>query len=191
MLKQAQWKFIAGQLCCTSRCLSAEGGHHVGNTAIGEFLTYTISVPETGTYDIRARVSATNDQSFIIFSFDGVDSTGEVAIPNTGGPESWSNIKIAEDVPLSQGVHQLRMDPLGNFNLDNFTVGDLPVPSTLVADVQGSATAPTVSNSDLAQTAYLSSSGVSPLELSTQHQELFNVRLEMKTRVPLIVVKSF
>ena len=153
---------------------SAGGGHHIGGTDTGEFLTYTVSVPTSGNYDIQARVSAANGVSSIMFSFDGVESTGAVAIPDTGSSESWSIITVAENVQLGQGVQQLRIDSLGEFSLDYFVIEESTSPIDLNVAVQGSDTAPSVSNSDLAQTAYLSSSAVSMEQISTRHQELFN-----------------
>ena len=169
---------------------SAQGDIYVGQTADGEFLTYTVSVPEDGNYDIQARVSAANGVSSIMFSFDGVDVTGAVAVPQTGSSESWSIITVAQNVVLSRGVHQLRIDTLGALSLDYFVIDESVSPLDISFAVQGSNTAPTVSNSDLAQTEYLSSSAVSSEQISTRHQELFNGQIgdeNSSTTVPGLV----
>ncbi len=153
---------------------SDAGDFYISDTETGEFVTYTVSVPETGTYDLRARVSATNSGSSIMFSFDGVDATGEVDIPNTGSSEDWAIITVAEDVLLSRGVHQLRVDTSGAFDFDYFTIGDVPLLIDLSVATEGSSNPPTVSTTDLAQTAYLSSSATSTQELILQHPQLFN-----------------
>lgn len=101
-----------------------EGGHQVGVTKDGEFLTYTVYVPETGNYDIRARVATLNDQANIRLSVDGEDKTGIVAIPNTGGWQNFTTVGLVGGVPLTQGVHQVRVDILGTFTFDNFEIAE-------------------------------------------------------------------
>ena len=92
----------------------------------GEFMTYTVNVPETKNYNIRANVSTTFDGGNIRFTFDGLDQTGEVAIPNTGSFRNYATITVAENVPLTRGVQQVKIDMLGSaFNLDNFSLDDL------------------------------------------------------------------
>ena len=154
---------------------STGGGHHVGNTASGEYLTYTISVPETGVYEIQVRASASNNASSVMFSVDGVDATGQVAVPNTGGSQDWEIFTAGQEITLTQGVHQLRVDTFGSFNLDNFTIAEVvPLSVDLSVATGNSSTAPRVSSSDLAQTAFLSSSAVSFQQLGSEHPFLFN-----------------
>ena len=152
---------------------STGGGHHVGDTDIGEFLTYTISAPEDGTYDIQARVANDSD-SFVRISTNGFNRTGFVAVPDTGSLENWTVFTVAEDISLTQGVHQLQVEFFGNSNFDFFAIGDVDIPSILSVAAGNSDTAPTVSSIDLAQTAYLSSSAVSNQQLGTEHPQLFN-----------------
>ena len=101
---------------------SAQGETYVGQTADGEFLTYTVNVPATGDYDIRAQVSAPAVGNSIRFLINGVDRTGLVAVPNTSGFEDWTNLTVARGVSLSQGVQQVRIDFGGEFTLDNFSI---------------------------------------------------------------------
>jgi len=105
---------------------SAEGDTYIGLTRDGEFLTYTVNVPETGEYTIRARVATPLDIASIRFSVNGEDKTGSVAVPNTGGFLDWTTIAAGQDITLNQGVQQVRIDFEGGpFNLDNFSVVSL------------------------------------------------------------------
>ena len=114
---------------------SSEGDTYIGLTRDGEFLTYTVNVPETGNYNIQARVSTRNDVSSIRFSFGGEDKTGLVAVPNTGGFLNWVTIPVAQNVPLTRGVQQVRVDIVGGaFTFDNFAVNEL-----IVGDFNGDA----------------------------------------------------
>ena len=103
---------------------TAEGGFYVGATDFGEFLTYTVNVPETGDYTIRARVASSIDNNFIRFSFRGVDRSGIIGVPNTGDSQNFTTFNVAEDVRLSKGVQQVKVETFGTFTLDNFSVND-------------------------------------------------------------------
>ena len=103
---------------------TTEGDTYVGSTGTGEFLTYTVSVPQTGIYTIRARVSTSNDTSNVRMLVDGEDQTGEVPVPNTGGSTNFTNVALANSVRLPQGVHQVRVDIMGEFTLDSFSIAE-------------------------------------------------------------------
>ena len=105
---------------------TADGDTYIGVTRSGEFLTYTVHVPETGEYTIRARVATRIDVANIRLSVDGEDKTGDVPVPNTGGFTNFENILLAKGVALTQGVHQVRLDILGGaFTVDNFTIANV------------------------------------------------------------------
>ena len=104
---------------------SAQGDIYV-NGAGGEFLTYTVSVPAAGNFDILARVSSPFSGSRIGVSVAGVDQTGVVSVPNTGSFENWRTVTLAQNVPLSQGVQQVRGDMAGiAFSVDTISISDL------------------------------------------------------------------
>ena len=110
-----------------------EGDIYIGSTADGEFLTYTVNVPETKTFNFRARVSTRLDTANIRISVDGVDETGIVPVPNTGGFTSFTNFSVAGGVPMTQGVHQVKVEILGGaFTLDSITIDDF-----ILGDING------------------------------------------------------
>ena len=83
-------------------------------------------MPAAGNFDILARVSSPFTGSSIKISVDGVDQTGVVAFPNTGSFENWRSITLAQDVPLSQGVQQVRVDMGGiAMSLDSISITDI------------------------------------------------------------------
>ena len=99
----------------------------------GEFLTYTVNVPETGSYTIRARVGTPINNSSIRFTIAGLDQTGVVAVPNTGGFGDFTPITVAEDVLLTQGVQQVKVEIVGGqFTLDSFSFDTFNVDSVEV-----------------------------------------------------------
>lgn len=157
---------------------TSEGDFAISSIESGEWLTYTVSAPETGLYALEIRYASTASGGTIQFSSDNIALTGEVEIPHGGsasnGASDWQNLLIATDIPLSQGVQQLRVNFSGTSNaflLDSISMTG-PVPPFLVSTTQ-SETPPAVSNTDLAQTQFLSSSATGGQQ-SSEHATLFN-----------------
>ncbi len=106
----------------------ADGGYALVSIEAGEWITYTVSVPSSGYYDISVRYAADAAGGTIQFSFDGTDKTGDVAVPGSGG--AWTDLVIAQNVQLEQGVRQLKISFSGAsnvFSLDAFTITKCPV----------------------------------------------------------------
>jgi hypothetical protein len=94
-----------------------DGGYNVGWLRAGEWLEYTVNVQTAGTYTLTARVASGASSGSFRIEAGGVDKTGAIAVPNTGGWQSWSDLTRA--VSLSAGQQVLRVYVLGNdFNLN-------------------------------------------------------------------------
>jgi hypothetical protein len=68
----------------------ASGKFNLGWTRPGEWLVYTVEVKEPGTYRIDMHVACKGAGGTFRLEFGGVDRTGPVAVPDTGG---WQNLK--------------------------------------------------------------------------------------------------
>ena len=99
-------------------------GYNVGWAFAGEWLTYTVNVTTSGTYDIEARVASNGLGGTFHIEINGVDRTGPFTIPDTGGWRSWTTIrKTGLSLSAGQQVWRLVMDTngpttawVGNFN---------------------------------------------------------------------------
>ena len=110
------------------QAISAGGSDALVVACNGEFLTYTVNVPETGSYNIRAKVATPNGNSNIRFTIAGLDQTGQVLIPNTGSFRTFTTLTVAENVLLTQGVQQVKVEAIGGrFSLDKFTLDTFTV----------------------------------------------------------------
>ncbi|MBK9132748.1 MAG: carbohydrate-binding protein [Gammaproteobacteria bacterium] len=97
------------------------GGYMVGTTQAGEWLEYTVNVTTTGTYTINLRVATADSGKLARILVDGSDLTGAIAIPNTGGWQTWQTVR--KSVNLSAGLHVLRMQvDNGSFNLNSIEI---------------------------------------------------------------------
>ena len=99
------------------------GGYDVGWTAAGDWLEYTMEIPEAGTYNLRLRVAGTSAGSVQVLADDntlttnGVDLTGQWTLPNTGGAQTWQT--VTNSVFLAPGRQKLHINVLaGGFNLN-------------------------------------------------------------------------
>jgi len=99
------------------------GGYSLGWVVAGEWLRYTVNVPTAGVYDLDVRVASSGTGGTFHIEVNGVDKTGPIAIPNTGGWQSWTTVR-APGVTLAAGIQVWRvvMDTngasaaVGNFN---------------------------------------------------------------------------
>jgi hypothetical protein len=99
------------------------GGYNVGWTVAGEWLNYSASVSTAGSYDIEVRVASGGAGGRFHIEVDGVDKTGSLTVPNTGGWQTWTTIRKA-GVSLGAGAQVVRLvmdangatNAVGNFN---------------------------------------------------------------------------
>ena len=80
----------------------------VKNFETGEWLSYTINASAGGTYDVELRASTDSriPNSAYHIEVDGVDATGTIVLPDTGG---WDNYQWLgkRTIGLAHGVHVL------------------------------------------------------------------------------------
>lgn len=85
-------------------------GLNVGWTNPGEWLLYTIEVEDAGEYLVEAQVAVPGTSSFHL-EVDGVNMTGTIAVPNTGGWGSYTWVSQPEDkltLNLTEGRHKIK-----------------------------------------------------------------------------------
>jgi hypothetical protein len=125
----------------------SDGGYDIGWVFAGEWLNYTVSVAAAGTYDLEFRVASAGNGGTFHLEVNGVNKTGSLRVPDTGGWQSWSNVrKTGISLPGGQQVWRLVMDTngatnaVGNFNYFEATssssVSYTGVPATLPGILQ-------------------------------------------------------
>ena len=86
----------------------AGGGYNVGWVKATEWLTYTVSVTTAGTYALDVRAASNGAGGTLHFEVDGVNVTGPMTAPNTGGWQVWQTI-TKTGVTLAAGQHVVRV----------------------------------------------------------------------------------
>lgn len=89
-------------------------GFDIGYTTVGEWLQYTISVPATGMYMLRASVANTTGGGLFNASIDGTVIGKAIAVPKTGTWQTYQTVESGSFL-VTAGSHKLRllMDQLG------------------------------------------------------------------------------
>jgi GH43 family beta-xylosidase len=90
--------------------VNPQGGWNVGWGQTGEWLKYNVNVTKPAVYNASVRVAtALNGGKIRLWLDDTTDLTGVVDIPNTGGWNSWKNVKVG-DLTLPEGDHTIKVE---------------------------------------------------------------------------------
>jgi hypothetical protein len=90
------------------------GGHALTSVSAGEWLNYSVNVASAGTYDIEARVASAGTGGTFHIEVGGVNKTGTMSVPNTGGGDTWTTIrKTGVSLAAGQQIWKVAMDSNG------------------------------------------------------------------------------
>jgi GH18 family chitinase len=96
----------------------SEGGYDIGWIDAGEWLNYTVNVTTAGTYTLQARVASPNSGDNFYVELDGVNISGTITVPNSGGWQNWQTVSVTTPA-LTTGTHTLKIVlGTGGFNLE-------------------------------------------------------------------------
>jgi hypothetical protein len=84
------------------------GGYTLGWTQAGEWLNYTVNVTRAGIYTIDLRVASSAAGGKLHIEIDGVDVTGSLATPATGGWQTWKTISKPA-IAFAAGKHVVKL----------------------------------------------------------------------------------
>lgn len=86
----------------------ATGAYNVGYILNGEWLEYTVNVGQTGAYDLDLRVAADGTGKTCHVEVDGINVTGAITVPNTGGWQKWQTVRVS-NINLTAGKRVVRV----------------------------------------------------------------------------------
>jgi beta-glucosidase len=105
---------------------SAPGGaYDMGWTTPGQWFNYTVDVATAGTYTVAFRLSSPYGitDALHIANSSGTNLTGSVAVPNTGGYETWTTVDASITLPAGEQTLTVDQDDNGwNFHFMTFTL---------------------------------------------------------------------
>jgi glucose/arabinose dehydrogenase len=114
------------------------GGYDVSWTTAGEWLNYTVNANSAGLYTISVRAASPVAGGTFHIEFNGINKTGPMIIPNTGGAQSWQTLSV-NNVLLDAGLQSMRVildvnnsaGVVGNFNFVQATLTLSNTPPTV------------------------------------------------------------
>ena len=86
----------------------ASNGYNVGWIENGEWLRYTVTVLQSGIYNLGVNVSSPNSNGQILLRLNGQVLGSIITVPNTGGWQNWQLVYL-NNVFLPVGTHQLEV----------------------------------------------------------------------------------
>jgi len=98
------------------------GGDDLGWTTSGQWFKYTVNVATAGTYTVTFRVAAESaiSDAFHIANSSGTNLSGSVAVPDTGGWQTWASVTATVTLPAGQQTLTFDQDTAG-WNLNWFS----------------------------------------------------------------------
>jgi beta-glucosidase-like glycosyl hydrolase len=105
---------------------AAGGAYDMGWTTPGQWFKYTVNVTTAGTYSVAFRVASPYGitDALHLANSAGTNLTGVVAVPNTGGYETWTTVDASVTLAAGQQTLTLDQDSNGwNFHFMTFTLG--------------------------------------------------------------------
>ena len=82
--------------------------YHVFNIEDGEWLQYTVTVPQSGQYEVSFEIATANDSARVSLQSGATELIKEQPLPNTGGLQIWKRSEV-KNIKLEKGVQQLRV----------------------------------------------------------------------------------
>jgi Carbohydrate binding module (family 6)/Fibronectin type III domain len=110
----------------TSPTTAAGNGYDIGWTTGGQWFNYTVNVATAGTYTVSARVASPYGitDAFHIDNSSGTNLSGSVAVPDTGGYQTWTTVTASVTLPAGQQTLTVDQDDNGwNFHYLTFATG--------------------------------------------------------------------
>jgi hypothetical protein len=109
-----------------------DAGYNVGDIQAGEWLAYSINVTQNAKYDFLFRVASQSSGKKFHVEIDGVDVTGLITVPNTGGWQTWQNV-VVPNISMTKGAKLMKIvmdNDLFNLNYIDISLIKSPQPYT-------------------------------------------------------------
>jgi endoglucanase len=96
----------------TETCSDTGGGLDVGHFEPDDYVEYRISVATAGNFTIDYRLATANGSTGFEVWVDGGKAVGAMAVPNTGGWQTWIT-QTSAPFAMTAGEHTLRLKSVG------------------------------------------------------------------------------
>jgi hypothetical protein len=99
------------------------GGYAVTDLEAGEWLSYTVHVPESRDYRLAIRYAG--EGATVRFAFGGTNVTEDIELPSTGSRTNWKTFAVGQQIALTNSVQSMRIYVAGgDFELDRIVISE-------------------------------------------------------------------
>lgn len=106
---------------CTDS-ITYSNGYNINHIEKGEWLAYTFYTDTTGVYNLTVRTASASGMGAFRIGIDGINVTGSVAVPHTGGFQRYIPINL-KNIGLTAGWHKMIIFfEEGGFNLNSIAL---------------------------------------------------------------------
>lgn len=113
----------------TETCFDVGGGKNLGWLDEGDWMTYEVDIPETGSYEVKYRVASLDGGGLKLEKAGGTPVFGKLEIPATHAWQAWTD--VSHHVKLSKGKQRIAIAVTkGGWNLNWFELHLVSEPLT-------------------------------------------------------------
>ena len=98
---------------CTVCLRTGSDGYNVGWIAAGEWLEFPVTFAASGSYKVRVRYTTPDTGQSLRVKLNGVDVTGQLALPQTGGWGNWQDV-TGPSFSANAGTATIRIELLSD-----------------------------------------------------------------------------
>jgi len=110
-------------------CTDAGNGYNIGFATTGEWMEYTVNVATAGEYNLTIRAACNADGRTVSLTSNGTVVASDIAIPNTAGWQTFTDVKMKVTLTAGQQVLRLTIGASDYVNLNymSFTKNIAPI----------------------------------------------------------------
>jgi hypothetical protein len=116
-------QYRPGEAVDIEKC--AAGGFNVGWTHDGEWMSYTVNIAKSATYQASFYIATTSENARLHLECEGTDKTGTISIPNTAGYQNWNVVRRTLQLDAGRQIFKLVVDVAG-LNIDKMVFEEVP-----------------------------------------------------------------
>lgn len=85
----------------------SDGLYNIGHSTPGEWLKYSVKVLKTQNYILKLSLASPHADGFVRIDMDDQPLSGSIAVPKTGGYQTWQTVVVDQPIELKEGIHTM------------------------------------------------------------------------------------